>query len=241
MRKILVAMLSLFVFSTFSYAAIGTYNFLVGVGGGYRTSEIYNPMDELPSGFYVEVPGYNFNAPIVRVDLGLPLHFTPHKSGLVHSLDIRANFTASFAKGTALDTDNGKIEQKINSLGGGGQIVYGLGVALGDDKASASKLVFDIFGLGFSVASDKAERTLTYTDGNKPSRTLKDSRVSATIEYIVPGIHYFDKSGLSLGIRNTVQIFGYNDFEDNNVDFPSSAFTSYAYIGYTFSMMKEKK
>lgn len=239
-KKILLVLITLFTFSVSSYAAIGNYNFLIGIGGGYSTSQIYNSFEQLPSGFYVDMPIYELNAAVVRVDLGLPLHWAPHKNALVHALDIRANFTASFAKGTVLDTSSGKIEQKINSFGGGGQIVYGLGVAFGDDKISGSKLVFDILGFGLSVASDNAERTLTYTDSSKSSQTLKDSRVSTKIEYIVPGIHYFDKSGLTLGLRNTFQFIGYNSLNDSKVDFPSVTFTTYAYIGYTFNTTRSK-
>jgi len=239
-KKILLVLITLFTFSAASYATIGNHNFLIGIGSGYSTSQIYSDMDELPSGFYVDIPGYELNAHIVRVDLGFPFHWAPHKNSLVHALDLRANFTASFAKGTALDTSSGKIEQKINSFGGGAQAIYGLGVVFGDDKVSGSKLVFDIIGFGFSIANDKAERTLTYTDSSKPSQTLKDSRISSKMEYIVPGIHYFDKSGFTIGLRNTFQIFDYNSLDDSNVDFPSLAFTTYAYIGYTFNMNRSK-
>lgn len=240
MKKIIVLVLSLFIFTIFSHADIGNYNFLLGIGGGYSTSEIYRYPDKLPSGFYVNIPDYKLHAPIVRVDLGFPLHWTPHNNALVHALDIRANVTASFAKGTALETSGGKIEQKVNSLGGGAQVVYGLGVAFGDDKVSGSKLVFDIFGFGLSMASDKAERTLTYTDSSRSNQTLNDSRISAKTEYIVPGIHYFDKSGFTIGLRNTFQLYAYNSLDDNNVDFPDSAFTTYIYIGYTFNMIRSK-
>ena len=251
MNKILVFMLSLFISTAFSYAAIGNYNFLIGVGGGYKTSEIYGGLDDLSSSsdFYVDMPSYELNAPVVRVDLGLPLHWAPHKHAFVHALDLRANFTASFARGTVLDTTAGKIEQKINSIGGGIQAVYGIGVVFGD-KVSGSRLVFDLLGFGFSMASEKAERTLTYTDSSKSSKTLKEHRVStAKMEYIVPGIHYFDKSGFTVGLRNSFQmfdysspdnVFDYSNLDNSSIDFPLAAFTTYIYVGYAFSTIRSK-
>ena len=235
-RKLQLVFIMLVAFSAVSYAAIGNNNFLIGIGGGYSRSEIYGGMDELPSDFYVEVPSYELNTGIVRLDLGVPLHFTPHKNNFVHALDIRANFTASFTEGTALDTSAGEIEQKINSFSGGVQAVYGIGVAFGEDKVTGTKLIFDLLGYGVSIGSSYAERTLTYTDSSKSSRTLKDNEVYTKMEVIVPGLHYFDKSGFTVGLRNTFQFTQYIDLDyDSNMDYPDFAFTSYAYIGYTFN------
>lgn len=246
-KKLLFVFITLFAFQANSYAATGNYNFLLGIGGGYSASHIYNTfdnpssdvlLDELSSSFLVDAPSYELYTPVVRIDLGFPLHWAPHKNNLVYALDIRASFTASFAQGTALDTSSGKIEQKINSFIGGGQAVFGLGATFGsgNDKISGNKLVFDILGLGLSIASDNAERTITYTDSSKASKTLKDSRVSARIEFITPGIHYFDKSGFTIGLRNSFQLVDYISSGNNDVDFPDFAFNTYAYIGYTFNI-----
>ncbi len=240
-RKLQLVFIMLVAFSAVSYAAIGNNNFLIGIGGGYSRSQIYGGRDELPSDFYVEVPGYELNAGSIRLELGVPLHFTPHKNNFVHALDIRANFTASFAEGTALDTSAGEIKQKINSFGGGAQAVYGIGVAFGKDKVTGAKLIFDLLGYGVGIGSSYAERTLTYTDISKSSRTLKDNKIHTKMEVIVPGIHYFDSSGFTIGLRNTFQFTQYIDLdEDSSMDYPDFAFTTYAYIGYTFNTTRGK-
>ena len=236
-RKLQLVFIILVAFSATSYATIGNHNFLIGIGGGYNRSEIYGEMDDLPSDFYVKVPGYELNSPLVRVDLGVPLHWAPHKNAFVHALDIRANFTASFANATALDTSSGEIKQQIISFAGGVQAVYGIGVVFGENKVTGSKLIFDVLGYGIGIGSSYAERTLTYADSSKDSKTLKDNKISTKSEIIVPGIHYFDKSGLTVGLRNSFQFTQYIDLDrDSNMDYPDFAFTTYAYIGYTFSL-----
>jgi len=219
------------------HAGIGTHNFQINVGGGYLSSAVSHGYYSSDLGFSVQIPEFDFDGPVFKTEIAYLLHGV-HSSGVVNGLDIRANFMMSWRKGLVLHNPTGKIIQSGKSLGGGFQIAYTLGAQL----KNGSRLMFDIIGFGVSVHKYDVTRTIDYAD-NRNSKT-KNLGITSSIssEYILPGVHYISKSGLTIGIRNIIQIPSYNsgDYNDSqeyhspyNV-MPYSDFITSAYVGFTF-------
>ena len=216
------------------HADIGTHNFQINVGGGYLSSSVYDQLVSSDLGFYVDVPGYEFNGSIFRTEIAYLLHGV-RPSGLVNGLDIRANFTMSWRKGLVLQNPTGEITQAGQSLGGGFQIAYTLGVQF----KSGSRLMFDILGFGASMNKHDITRTINYAD-DRDSKT-RDLGISTSVssEYILPGIHYISKGGLTIGVRNFIRMPLYGAYSHDNSHgsyevMPYAEFITGAYIGFTF-------
>ena len=216
------------------HADIGTHNFQINVGGGYLSSSVYDQLVSSDLGFYVDVPGYDFNGPIFRTEVAYLLHGV-RPSGLVNGLDIRANFTMSWRKGLVLQNPTGKITQSGQSLGGGFQIAYTLGVQF----KSGSRLMFDILGFGASMNKHDITRTINYTDDRDSKTKNLGISTSVSSEYILPGIHYISKGGLTIGVRNFIRMPLYGAYSHDNSHgsyevMPYAEFITGAYVGFTF-------
>ena len=220
------------------HADLGMHNFQINVGGGYLSSEVPYSTYRSDLGFSVDVPNFNFGGPVFKAEIAYLLHGV-HSSGVVNGLDIRANFMMSWRKGEVLRNPTGEITQAGQSLGGGFQVAYTLGAQL----KNGSRLMFDIIGFGISSHRYDVTRTIDYAD-DRNSKT-KNLGITSSIasEYILPGVHYISKSGLTIGVRNIIQIPLYNDsaYESNermpyrsyNI-MPYSDFITSAYVGFTF-------
>ena len=212
------------------HAAIGMHNFQFNIGGGYSAGSIGNRLVSSDLGFRVDVPGYTFNGPIFKTEIAYLLHGV-RPSGLVNGLDIRANFIMSWKEGIVVKNPTGDITQSGTSLGGGFQVAYTLGTQL----KNGSRVMFDIIGFGMSVHNNDAARTINYTD-DRASKT-KDLNISTSIssEYILPGVHYISKGGLTIGVRNILKISSYtsHDVSPLNV-MPHLEFITGGYVGFTF-------
>ena len=221
------------------HADLGMHNFQINVGGGYLSSAVPHSFYASDLGFSIEVPEFDFDGPVFKAEIAYLLHGV-HSSGVVNGLDIRANFMMSWRKGEVLRNPTGEITQSGQSLGGGFQVAYTLGAQLKD----GSRLMFDIIGFGISSHRYDVTRTIDYAD-DRDSKT-KNLGITSSIasEYILPGVHYISKSGLTIGVRNIIQIPLYNDnayvsnermyhYSSYNL-MPYSDFITSAYVGFTF-------
>lgn len=207
-----------------TYADIGTHNFHINIGGGYLIGSTQDRLIRSNLGFYVDVPGFDFNGPIFKTEIGYLLHGVK-ANGLVNGLDIRANFTMSWRKGLVIENPTGRITQLGNSLGGGLQITYTLGAQL----KNGNRIMFDIIGFGVSFHQYNITQSIHYNDGKASKTKNLEIPSSFSSEYILPGIHFISKNGITIGIRNILKMSRSDQYFMPNFDFSTDA-----YIGMTF-------
>lgn len=208
------------------HADIGTHNFQINVGSGYSTGFIGSGLVASENLDYrVNVPGYRFGGAIFKTEIAYLLHGV-RPNGLVNGLDIRANFMMSWKEGLILRNPTGEISQSGTSLGGGTQIAYTLGTQL----KNGSRVMFDILGMGVSVHQNNVTRTINYKDGRNSKTKDVCNNTSISFEYILPGINYISKGGLTIGVRNILTISAHGNFDI----LPFVGFVTGAYVGFTF-------
>lgn len=203
------------------YSKIGMNNFMVSVGGGYQGGFISGHKISSDQGFYTESPAYFMQGGSFSAELGYILSGVTKKLGVVNTLDIRGNFSMSWLKGNVAQNSLGQVEQQSQSIGGGVMLVYGLGFAIGKPSKDARRVVFDFLGGGYSWNAVMSTRKLH-------SSTENSSDV-VTVEYILPGAYYMDRSGFMIGVRNTLKLA----LTDELIH-PSISYNMNAYIGFAF-------
>ena len=95
--------------------------------------------------------------------------------------------------------------------------------------------MFDIIGFGASIHKNDATRTINYVD-DRDSKT-KNINISTSVssEYILPGVHYISKGGLTVGVRNILQMSAYTSDDVSPLEvMPHLEFVTGAYVGFTF-------